>query len=60
MIYTFHRIEGWYPLELPDKDDQIIDHVNKNPGTQKVLKWPAGEINGIRVWPPMEKSTASK
>lgn len=35
-IYIFHRAEGFYPLELPDNDAQIIDHVLCNPGTIKV------------------------
>lgn len=36
---------SFYPLDLPDADEQIIDHVKLNPGTIKVEK-----INGELVY----------
>lgn len=51
-LYTFHRAEGFYPMELssedhPSKihpDDQVIDHVRANPGTLKVVNEISGKI----------------
>lgn len=34
--YIFFREDGFYLLELPDADHQIIDHVRCNPGTIRV------------------------
>jgi hypothetical protein len=35
-IYTFHREEGWYPIELVN-DIEAAHHVLFNPGTIKVV-----------------------
>lgn len=43
--YLFFRLEGFYPLELPDRDDQIIDHVKCNPGTIRVE-----DLEGNIIW----------
>jgi len=34
-IYTFHRAEGFYPIELRDDDDARVN-AEFNPGTQEV------------------------
>lgn len=42
VTYTFHRVEGFYPLELRD-DADARRNAKCNPGTLKVVRWP-GEI----------------
>jgi hypothetical protein len=34
-LYIFHRLGGWYPLELKD-DDTARKNAELNPGTLKV------------------------
>jgi hypothetical protein len=36
MIYTFHRKEGFYPIEL-SSDEEAMANVESNPGTIKVV-----------------------
>ena len=43
MIYTFHRKEGWYPIEFED-DEEAIRNVMCNPGTLKVVNEETEEI----------------
>lgn len=45
-LYVFFRKEGFYPLELPNDDAAIADHVAANPGTIRVE-----DICGNVVWP---------
>ena len=44
-LYTFHRKEGFYPLELAD-DDDACRNAECNPGTIRVM-----DIHGRVVWP---------
>ena len=54
MLYTFHRKDGWYPLELPDvietanggktSDQVALDCVACNPGTLKVINKSTGKV----------------
>ena len=42
MIYTFHRVDGFYPIEMPPHptktpDQVALDCVPLNPGTLKVV-----------------------
>jgi len=43
-LYTFHRAEGWYPLELAD-DEDARKNAEFNPGTLRVE-----DIDGNVVW----------
>jgi hypothetical protein len=36
MIYTFHRKDGFYPLEL-ESDSEAIANAISNPGTLRVV-----------------------
>lgn len=45
-IYTFHRENGFYPLELAS-DEEARANAECNPGTVKVVN----EITGETVWP---------
>jgi hypothetical protein len=42
-IYTFHRAEGWYPVELIN-NMEAAHHILFNPGTVKVVNETTGEI----------------
>jgi hypothetical protein len=44
-IYTFHRPEGWYPLEMRQGDIEARANAECNPGTQQVC-----DITGRVVW----------
>jgi hypothetical protein len=41
-IYTFHREDGWYPIELVN-DIEAAHHVLFNPGTVKVVNETTGK-----------------
>lgn len=41
-IYTFHRKDGFYPLQL-NSDDEAIANAKCNPGTLKVVNEITGE-----------------
>ena len=43
MIYTFHREEGFYILEL-SSDEEAIANAECNPGTLKVMNEITGKI----------------
>jgi len=45
-LYTFHRAEGWYPLELED-DEDARKNAEFNPGTLRVE-----DMDGNVVWRP--------
>jgi len=42
MLYTFHRHDGFYPLEL-ESDKEAIANADCNPGTEKVVNEETGE-----------------
>ena len=42
-IYTFHRKDGWYPIELTN-DVEAAHHVVFNPGTLKVVNEKTGNV----------------
>lgn len=42
-IYTFHREDGFYPIELAN-DAQAAHHVLFNPGTLKVVNETTGRV----------------
>lgn len=42
-VYTFHREDGWYPIELVN-DIEAAHHVLFNPGTIKVVNETTGKI----------------
>lgn len=44
-LYTFHRADGFYPLELPNDADAKSNAV-WNPGTLKVVN----EVTGVMIW----------
>lgn len=41
-IYTFHRKEGFYPIELPS-DEEALRNVRCNPGTIIVVNMTTGK-----------------
>ena len=43
-LFIFHRAEGWYPLELPDTQTDLMDNIAINPGTLKVTDGITGEV----------------
>lgn len=46
-LLTFHRAEGWYPLELPDTDD-LGAHAEANPGALEIRD----AVTGAVLWRP--------
>lgn len=42
-IYTFHRQNGWYPIELVN-DIEAARHIPFNPGTVKVVNETTGKV----------------
>lgn len=43
-LYTFHRADGWYPVECEDDTDAKLQ-AEMNPGTAKVM-----DVAGRVVW----------
>jgi hypothetical protein len=48
-FYTFHRFDGFYPVDMPDHptktpDEVALDCVPLNPGTLKVVNEMTGEV----------------
>lgn len=50
-IYTFHRAEGFYPLEMKS-DEEAIANAKCNPGTLRVEH----SISGRTVWSSYQKN----
>jgi hypothetical protein len=57
--YTFHRSEGFYPLEMSKGDEEARANAECNPGTQEVrcaftgrLVWSDGNDGRPRVGRP--------
>lgn len=42
-IYTFHREDGWYPIELVN-DMEATHHIAFNPGTIKVVNFTTRKV----------------